>query len=93
MSTGQHAPPRRTADRGGGIEPIQHETVRRQPIEMRRGEVGVTLIAGVAPPEVVSHYEHDVGSRDALLERGAAGTAQHEKRNKDGVPGPHARAP
>ena len=63
VTTGDQAGARRCARGRVGVEIREADTVAREPIEIRRSDVGGTIDAEVAVPRVIRHDVNDVRSR------------------------------
>ena len=62
IAPGQATRTGRTAHGGSGIEAIELNAIRRHLVEVRRFDRGVTVIADIAPTEVISHHEDHIGA-------------------------------
>src|SRR4030042_760404 len=56
-----HAAPRRRADRGGGVEAVEPQGLRRELVEIRCLQDAVAVVGHVTPALVVRHAQYDIG--------------------------------
>ena len=61
MPAGDATAARGTAHRRGGVEPLEAQAVFRHRIKVRRADNFVAVESHIAPAEVVTHHEDDVG--------------------------------
>ena len=61
MPAGDATAARRAANRRGGIKALEAQAVFRHRIEVRRADNFVAVESHIAPAEVVTHHEDDVG--------------------------------